>query len=180
MCVFAHRGIERDSSPEHANKVNGWRRCDAVGACCSDDGKNNSKDFGGCAASVAAETAVDLDTWHVSCKMRKSFQNKLENFQLLCGLMHNVHKRAHNLVNIRRLHRFNLCLHVLRVKSIKPFAITCLESGTTKRMASHGTLLTGNFHMLISFRSPLKMAVEMEKWFHKLKFHWPSCSRRWW
>lgn len=128
VCVSSPVHAKRFLSFEHANKVHGWRRCGDVCLCCSDDGKNNSKDSGGCAAAATAT----VNTRHVSWKMRKSFQNKLENFQLLCGLLQPTQASTHNPVNIRRLHRFNLCSHVLRVKSIKPFAITCSKICTTK------------------------------------------------
>lgn len=131
ICAFVHRGKEIPLSLEHANKIHGWRRWGDVCLCCSDDGKNNSKDFGGCAAAAATVTAT-VNTRHVSWKMRKSFQNKLENFQLLCGLLRPTQARIHDPVNIRRLHRFNLCSHVLRVKSIKPFTITCAKICTAK------------------------------------------------
>lgn len=103
---------------------------------CSNDGKNNLKDFGGCAATMAA-TVLDQDTWHVSWKMTKSFQNKLENFQLLCGLLersigtsaHKIFGKYSSLAQIQFM-----LLHVLRVKSIKPFAVTCLKICTAKRV----------------------------------------------
>lgn len=97
--VFAQRGIQRDSSSSNMGT-----KSMAVGDGCSDDGKNNSEDFGGFA--MAAGWILDdkddgvggVGSKHKPCvswKMRKSFQKQVrQSFNCFVGCCQRKHERA--------------------------------------------------------------------------------------